>query len=79
MTVLIDTRQAASLLGVSPETLRAWRVRGQGPAWHKLGKACRYARSDIDAFLAASRHRAGKSHSQRAPGLQTILGGQAHV
>ena len=34
---LLSTKAAAQLLGVSPATLRSWRLRGQGPAWIDLG------------------------------------------
>lgn len=35
MQKLIDTKAAALLLGISPGTLENWRVRGEGPAFHK--------------------------------------------
>lgn len=54
MTIL-RTKQAAEYLGVAKVTLEAWRVRGGGPAFRKLGKAVRYCQSDLDAFLASSK------------------------
>jgi predicted DNA-binding transcriptional regulator AlpA len=48
-------REAAAYLGVSPTTLNNWRARRQPPVWVKLGKAVRYLKSDLDAFLLESR------------------------
>jgi hypothetical protein len=57
---LLDEKQAASYLGVSPITLRSWRCRGIGPTFIKLGKASRapvrYTDTDIAAFIAECRH-----------------------
>lgn len=44
---LLTERQAADLLALSPRTLQAWRGRGGGPAYIKLGTAIRY---DADAL-----------------------------
>jgi hypothetical protein len=42
--------QAAILLGVSVRTLQAWRVRGGGPPYVKIGRAVRYQRRALIAF-----------------------------
>jgi excisionase family DNA binding protein len=47
------TEQAAKYLDLKPETLEAWRCRGGGPLFVKLGKAVRYRQQDLDAFLSA--------------------------
>jgi len=39
----LDTRGAASLLGISPRTLEKYRVCGGGPAYRKLGARVLYA------------------------------------
>jgi hypothetical protein len=44
---------AADLLGVSPRTLQAWRVRGGGPRFCKIGRSVRYRRRDLVAFQEA--------------------------
>lgn len=36
MDILIPNREAAAFIGVSPSTLDNWRVRGEGPPFHKL-------------------------------------------
>ncbi|MFL9829045.1 helix-turn-helix domain-containing protein, partial [Rhodoplanes sp. SY1] len=42
--------QAATLLGVSVRTLQAWRVRGGGPPYVKIGCAVRYQRRALVTF-----------------------------
>ena len=39
---LVDENEAADLLGLSKRTLQAWRVRGGGPPFLKLGRLVRY-------------------------------------
>jgi hypothetical protein len=43
----LDTRAAAELLGVSPKTLEAWRARGAGPRYTRVGRLVRYRREDL--------------------------------
>jgi hypothetical protein len=45
--------QAAQLLGVSVRTLQAWRVRGGGPRYCKIGRAVRYQRRELVSFQEA--------------------------
>jgi excisionase family DNA binding protein len=45
--------QAAEHLGLSIATLRAWRHRGKGPRFVRFGRAVRYLRADLDAFIRA--------------------------
>lgn len=47
--VLSDT-EVAERLGVSPFTVRAWRRRGHGPRFMKMGRAVRYRSQDVEAF-----------------------------
>ena len=42
-------------LGVSKSTVYDWRGRGLGPVAHRLGKHLRFARADVDAWLAGRR------------------------
>ena len=51
---MFRTKEAAKELGVQPCTLEAWRVRGGGPAFVKMGKAVRYRKEDIEAFKMAN-------------------------
>lgn len=53
MQELINTKTAARLIGITPATLENWRVRGEGPPFHKTpgrtGKVL-YDPSDIAAW-----------------------------
>ena len=52
MCELMDTRQAAAVLGVQPRTLEAWRLRGSGPRYVQVGRLVRYRRAAIERWLA---------------------------
>jgi excisionase family DNA binding protein len=57
---LLDETTAAEVLGVSPRTLGDWRRQGIGPRFVRMGRRLiRYARADVDAFVAAGREGAG--------------------
>lgn len=45
--------QAAKIISLSVRTLQAWRLRGVGPAYVKVGKAVRYSRADLIAWIGA--------------------------
>ena len=49
--VFLDTPEAANYLGLQSSTLEAWRCRGGGPAFVKLGRLVRYRHADLDAFI----------------------------
>jgi hypothetical protein len=42
--------QAAEFLGLSVRTLQAWRVRGGGPRYLKIGRAVRYQRRELVSY-----------------------------
>jgi len=63
----IRTKEAATVLGVKETTLEAWRCRGGGPAFLKLGGAVRYRESDLEAFME-SRLRKNTSEPTGDPG-----------
>jgi predicted DNA-binding transcriptional regulator AlpA len=42
--------EAAARLGVSRFTLRAWRLKGMGPRFLKMGRAVRYRPEDVEEF-----------------------------
>lgn len=50
-TNMLNTDQAASYLGLARATLEAWRTRGGGPVFIKLGKSVRYRLPDLDNFI----------------------------
>jgi predicted DNA-binding transcriptional regulator AlpA len=51
-SVLLTEGQAAEWLTVRKKTLQAWRVRGGGPKFVKLGRCVRYVESDLEEFVA---------------------------
>lgn len=44
---MIDQRAAAALLGLRPRTLEAWRLRGTGPTYRRIGRRVRYLETDV--------------------------------
>jgi excisionase family DNA binding protein len=53
-TRALTEREVAEQLGLSVATLRAWRHRGKGPRFLRLGRSVRYLPSDVDDFVRAS-------------------------
>ncbi len=51
----LNVREAAERLGLSRHTLNQWRLHGHGPAFVRLGRAVRYAASDLDSWALANR------------------------
>ena len=58
--MLLTTQEAAAWLGLSPATLKKYRVAGGGPPFHKLGRAVRYDVADLRDWANARR----RNHSQ---------------
>jgi excisionase family DNA binding protein len=50
----LTEREVAERVGLSVATLRAWRHRGKGPRFLRLGRSVRYLPSDVDDFVRAS-------------------------
>jgi hypothetical protein len=46
--------QAAAYLNSSTSTLAKRRLYGGGPKFSRIGRAIRYAKSDLDEFMAAN-------------------------
>jgi predicted DNA-binding transcriptional regulator AlpA len=58
MDRLLRQEEAAELLGLSPRTLEAWRVRGGGPRYVSRGRRwVRYRPSDLAEWLDAHTRR----------------------
>jgi hypothetical protein len=50
---LLPTAEAAPVLKVEPETMVAWRHRGEGPAYIKVGQLIFYRPSDLRKYIEA--------------------------
>ena len=44
-------RALADRLGMSARTLQAWRQKGRGPKWVKLGSSVRYLEQSVEDWL----------------------------
>jgi excisionase family DNA binding protein len=55
---LLGTAELSELIGVPVSTIYDWRVKGQGPVAHRLGKHLRFKRADVEAWLASHRETA---------------------
>ena len=53
-TRALTEREVADMLGLSVATLRAWRHRGKGPRFLRLGRSVRYLPADVADFVRAS-------------------------
>ena len=51
---LLKEDEAADLLNLSVRTLQAWRVRTAGPPFIQVGRAVRYRRRDLIAWIDAN-------------------------
>ena len=52
---LLNTRQAAIILNVAPQTLVNWRFQGVGPNYVKLSTRCLYERDELERFIKNNR------------------------
>jgi hypothetical protein len=54
LDALLNEVQAADFLNLSIRTLQAWRVKNAGPHFVRAGRAIRYRRSDLIAWIEAN-------------------------
>lgn len=72
-TRALTEREVSELLGLSVATLRAWRHRGQGPRFLRLGRAVRYLPADLEDFVRASAVDANRAQLSAArPGVEEL-------
>ena len=73
-TGFLTTRDAASYLGLTQNTLRIMRVRGDGPPYHRIGKPLTghvvYSKADLDAFVG----RAFSNTSEETVTAERVVG-----
>ena len=48
----LTAAELAAELGIPKQTIYKWRTEGKGPRGHKLGRHLRFARRDVDEWLA---------------------------
>lgn len=67
---LLNNAQAASLLGIAPNTLKWWRHKGNGPAFIKLGTSAQagvaYDEADVIAWRDARKFSSTSAYSPAA-------------
>ena len=51
---LLNSQQAAELMGISEKTLANWRVSGAGPRFVKVGGRVAYRNFDLESFVSAN-------------------------
>ena len=61
---LLTEREAAEVLSLKPDTLRRWRWSGGGPPFRKLGRAVRYAMSDLAGFAESAKRESTSQYSR---------------
>jgi predicted site-specific integrase-resolvase len=62
---LLEPTKVARLLGVEVETLGAWRRKGYGPRWHRIGKKIKYAEPDLRLWMNAQANPADGQQTTR--------------
>jgi excisionase family DNA binding protein len=55
--MLLTPEDVAARLAVPVATLYAWRSRGEGPTWFRIGRHLRTTEGDLAAWLALQRER----------------------
>ena len=58
---LNDLEWLSGYIGIPERTIYNWRQRGEGPPACRIGKHLRYRRSDVEAWLAERRDKAGSA------------------
>lgn len=67
---LLKSEEAGQFLALSPGWLAKLRMTGGGPRFIKLGRRVRYARSDLDAWIAAGHSASTSDHKAAGKSLQ---------
>jgi predicted DNA-binding transcriptional regulator AlpA len=67
---LLNTREAADLLGIQPDTLKLWRHQGKGPKFVKKGESPQasvgYESYDVEAWKAERKFESTSAVTVRA-------------
>ena len=62
---LVNTKDAAALLGLAPKTLENWRCQGKGPEFKNIGNRCHYRVRDLEAYLTANTFGSTSEYKER--------------
>lgn len=77
LSELLNNEQTAALLGIKPNTLAIWRLKGKGPRFVKLGAAnqspVRYERDEITRWLHEQSFASTSAYSPAARSTPTRL------
>jgi excisionase family DNA binding protein len=59
---LLDQDRVAEQLGVRSKTLEAWRSRGGGPPFVRVGRLVRYRSSAVESWIRSRERRSTSDH-----------------
>ena len=62
----LSEKEVAELLNLKVATLRAWRLRGSGPPYRKLGSAVRYPLDELQDWLNKQPHGGSQPSAKQA-------------
>lgn len=63
----LTTREVAEALRVSPQSVRRWRVRGNGPVYALIGGSPKYLATDVERYVAERRFRRVRDARENRP------------
>jgi len=52
---LLDSKEAARILGCTEAGLELWRKEGRGPSYVRLGRLVRYREADLSTWITSCR------------------------
>ena len=61
--IFLTEKQVAKIFMVSVKTLQAWRLRGCGPVYRKIGRSCLYEEKDLEDFVEGSKRKSTSDSS----------------
>ena len=59
---LLEQERVAEQLGVKAKTMEAWRSRGGGPAFVRVGRLVRYRPADVESWIRSRVRRSTSDH-----------------
>ena len=68
MNKRIKPKEAAELIGVSPQAMQMWRANDRGPNYFKICGSVFYEVEEIERFIEASRVSTGEEMAEQQEG-----------